>query len=132
MGGKSNGCRMFKNAAELRKACDKYFDERDQKGDLYSEPGLILSLGIAEDTWDNWWEGRNCPDLQGEVRRACLRISDQIWTHPAYREKGGMSTRAIFLLKQKRLGGLTDQIQAKQDMTLHVKYGSGVDESDFK
>lgn len=129
---KRPGERRFESPEALRRACEEYFDLCDAKGQIYSELGLILHLGISTMCWDNWWEGRKSPDLMEECRRACLRIQDQIWTHPVYQEKGGMTSRAIFLLKQKRLGGMTDHIEARQDMTVNVKMGAGADESDFK
>ena len=43
-----------------------------------------------------------------------------------------MATRGIFALKQRRLGGWVDRIEAKQDLTVNVKMGGGMDESDFK
>lgn len=125
--------RKFKDAAALRAALDGYFDMCDKTGTLYSEAGILLAIGLSSlDTWDSWWEGARCPDLMPEVRWACLRITNQILTHPTYREKGGMTSLAIFLLKQKRLGGMTDRVETKKDMTVNVKMGGGMDESDFK
>lgn len=129
---KRPGERRFESPAELRRECDVYFDRCDAEGQLYSEPGLILHLEISAMCWDNWWEGRKSPDLMEEARRACLRIQEQIWTHPLYREKGGMNSRAIFLLKQKHFGGFQDKIEARQDFTVNVKFGEGMDESDCK
>ena len=79
-----------------------------------------------------WYDGTSRPELQKIIQRAYLRIQNQVETHPAYREKGGMATRAIFLLKQKRLGEYVDKVEAKSDMTVNVKMGPGMDESDFK
>lgn len=114
------------------KACQKYFDQCDRDGVLYGEAGLALSLGVTLKALRDWYDGRTCPDLQEEVQRAYLRIQNQIETSTAYMEKGGMATKAIFLLKQPRFGGYQDRVEAKQDMTVNVKMGGGMDDSDFK
>lgn len=124
--------RAFKNAEELRKSCDKYFAYCDRERILYGEAGLALSLGVKLSTLRAWYDGKKCADLSDEVQRAYLRIQNQIETDPAYREKGGMATKAIFLLKQPRFGGYQDKIEARQDMTVNIKMGEGTDESDFK
>ena len=38
----------------------------------------------------------------------------------------------IFMLKQKRFAGYQDKIEAKTDIAVNVKMGSGMDDSDFK
>ena len=124
--------RAFKDEAELRKACDKYFADCDRERILYGGAGLALALGVKLSTLRAWYDGTKCPDLSDEVQRAYLRIQDQIETNTAYMEKGGMTTKAIFLLKQRRFGGYQDRIEAKNDITVNVKMGDGVDESDFK
>lgn len=43
-----------------------------------------------------------------------------------------MSSRAIFLQKQPRFGGYTDKVEARQDMTVNIKHGKDMNESDFK
>ena len=43
-----------------------------------------------------------------------------------------MVTKSIFLMKQPRLGGKQDRVEAKQDISVNVKMGENVDESDFK
>lgn len=113
-------------------AVSRYFDECDESGELYGEAGLALALDVSLGTLRNWYDGKNRPELQYIIQRAYLRIQNQVETHPAYREKGGMATRAIFLLKQKRLGEYVDRVEAKNDMTVNVKMGTGMDESDFK
>lgn len=124
--------RRFADEAELRNACEAYFAACDRKKELYGEAGLALHLGVSLKALRDWYDGRTCPDLQEEVQRAYLRIQNQIETSPAYMEKGGMTTKAIFLLKQPRFGGYQDRVESKQDMTVNVKLGSGMDESDFR
>lgn len=132
MGTETNGSRRFEDAAALRKACDAYFSQCDSDGVLYGEAGLALALGVTLNCLRSWYDGKKCPDLQSEVQMAYLRIQNQIETDPAYMEKGGMTSKAIFLLKQARLGGYQDKIESRQDMTVHVKMGDGVDAADFK
>lgn len=117
---------------ELEKAVDAYFRDCDRGGKLYGEAGLCLALGISLETLRRWYDGTQRPENQEVIQRAYLRIQDQIETSPAYMEKGGMASKAIFLLKQARFGGYQDKIEAKQDLTVNVKMGGGMDESDFK
>lgn len=124
--------RKFRDVDEFVAACDAYFAKCDQDGVLYNEAGLCLHLGISMFTWDSWWEGKRCPDLMEAVRMACMRITNQILTDIRYQSKGGMTSVAIFLLKQKRLGGYQDKIEAKQDIGLNITMGHDMDESDFK
>lgn len=132
MAEKSTGTRRFADAEEFRAKCDEYFDMCDTFGKLYGEGGLALYLGIKLATLQSYWDGIRCPDLQDEAQRAYLRIQDQIETDPRYHEKGGMTSLAIFLLKQKRFGGKMDRIEARQDMTINMKLGAGMEESDLK
>jgi hypothetical protein len=43
-----------------------------------------------------------------------------------------MTPFVIFMLKQVRFSGYQDKIEAKTDIAVNVKMGSGMDESDFK
>lgn len=119
-------------AKELKTALDQYFDGCDAAGELYSEAGIALALNVPVETLAEWWDGRGPDGYTWPVKRAYLRLQHQIETHPAYREKGGMATRGIFALKQKRLGGWVDRIEAKSDISVNVKMGRGMDESDFQ
>ena len=78
-----------------------------------------------------WYDGTDCADLQEPVQRAYLRIQAQLESDPTYMQKG-MVTKAIFLMKQPRFGGYQDKIEAKQDISVNVKMGNGMDDSDFK
>lgn len=126
-----NANRKYANAAALQKKCDEYFAQCDEEGKLYGEAGLALHLGVMLATLRKWYDGTDCPDLQETVQMAYLRIQSQTESDPAYMMKG-MVTKAIFLMKQPRLGGYQDKIEAKTDISVNVKMGSNVDESDFK
>lgn len=129
--GNEQGAR-FTSAEEFRAAADAYFDACDKSGKLYGEAGLALHLGVSLCTLRRWYDGEQNTVLQGEARRAYLRIQDQIETHPAYMEKGGMVSRGIFLQKQARFGGYQDKIEANPNITVNVKMGENMDASDFK
>jgi len=122
----------YKTGEELEAAAGAYFDRCDAEGKLYGEAGLALGLGVTLGELRRWYDGAGRPELREAVQRAYLRIQDQIETGAAYMERGGMATRALFLLKQARYGGYQERAEAKQDMTVTVKLGSGMDESDFK
>ncbi len=124
--------RKFKSAAQLRERCDAYFKACDEAGKLYGEAGLALFLDVSRDSLRSWYDGAKCPDLRAEVQRAYLKIQDQIETSPAYMEKGGMATRAIFFLKQPRYGGFQDRVESKSQMTVQVHMGDNMEESDLK
>lgn len=121
----------FSSVEELEKRIEAYFDGCDAEKKLYGPAGLALGLGLELEDLMRLREGREGTELMRPVKRAFLRIQDQVETDPRYREKGGMATRAIFALKQPWLGGYQDKIEAKQDLTVNVKMGGGMDESDF-
>lgn len=123
--------RTYGSQEELRRACDAYFDGCDSEALFYGEAGLALGLGIKLATLRDWYDGRGRPDLQEEIQRAYLRIQAQLESSPAYVGKG-MVTKSIFLLRQPRLGGYQDKTEAKGDITVHVKMGGAMDESDFE
>lgn len=127
----NTGERKFKDAAALQAKCDEYFAACDTTGRLYGEAGLALHLDVTLNALHDWYDGRRCPDLQDTIQKAYLRIQAQAESSPAYMEKG-MVTKSIFLLKQQRFGGYQDKIEAKQDISVNVKMGENVDESDFK
>ena len=134
------GRMAFETAEEFTAAANRYFDECDAADELYGEAGLCLALSkynpkgrnITRRTLDSWFNGERCTFLQEAVHMAYLRIQNQIETDPRYREKGGMATRAIFLQKQDKFGGYRDRIEEKKDTTVHIVFGKGMDESDFK
>lgn len=128
---KNTGQRKFATAAELRAKCEEYFAKCDKAGKLYGEAGLALHLGVVLATLRKWYDGTDCPDLQDTVQMAYLRIQSQTESDPAYMEKG-MVTKAIFLMKQPRLGGYQDKIEAKADIAVNVQMGANTDKSDFE
>lgn len=128
---KTSGTQKYATAEELSTKCEEYFRKCDKKGKLYGEAGLALYLDVTLTTLRNWYDGNTCPELQDTVQKAYLRIQEQTESDPAYMEKG-MVTKAIFLMKQSRLGGYQDKIESKQDIAVKVKMGENVEESDFK
>lgn len=132
-------CSVFATAEEFIEAADKYFDECDAEDKLYSESGLCLGLtkynskgkNVTLRTLQSWYDGERCEYLKEAVQMTYLRIQEQIETDPRYMEKGGMTTKAIFLMKQKRLGARQDKLETKQDTVVHILHGDNVDASDF-
>ena len=131
---------VFATAEEFTEAATRYFDECDAQNLLYGEAGLCLALSkynhngrpVAMKTLRKWYDGEACEYLQDAVQQAYLRIQAQIESDPRYREKGGMSSRAIFLQKQKRFGGYRDKDEVKLDTTVRVIHGDNMDASDFE
>jgi len=122
-------CR-YATEEDAQKVIDAYFAECDKRGKLYGEAGLALALDVNIDTMSRWWKGTQSPHLQRVIERAYLRIQEQIESDPAYMDKT-LASRAIFLLKQERLGGKRDQIESSSEVTVNVKMGAGVDKSDW-
>lgn len=133
---------IFENAGEFTAAANAYFDEADAEGKLYGEAGLCLGLSrrnrggraVSVATLRGWYDRglESCPGLQEAVQMAYLRIQEQIETNPAYMEKSGMITKAMFLLKQKRLGGYLDKQENKTEQSVRVSFGKNMDKSDFE
>ena len=128
----NTGERKYKDAAALHTRLMDYFEDCDESGKLYSEQGMALYLGVTLRALDAWWRGERCPDLQEEVQLAYLRIAEQIATDERYNDQKGMISLKIFLLKQQKFGGYQDRIEARQDISVNVKMGAGMDESDFR
>ena len=120
----------YKTPEELQAKCDEYFAERDAVGGLYGEAGLALKLGVSLHTLHSWYDGRYATELRPVVEEAYLKIQDQVETSDVYQDKA-LSARAIFLMKQMRLGGKVDKVESKQDIAVKVKMGKGMDEQDF-
>lgn len=130
----------FATAEEFTKAAEHYFTQCDAEKRLYGEAGLclalskesgngqIVTLGMLRD----WYDAASCPYLQDAVQAAYLRIQDQAESDPRYYEKSGMSSKAMMLLKQRRLGGYRDKTEQKSDTTVTIVYGNSMDESDFE
>lgn len=123
--------RKYATPEAFWKKCEAYFAKCDKENKLYGEAGLALYLGVTLVSLRRWYDGERCPDLQEVTQRAYLRIQSQLESDPTYMEKG-MVTKSIFLMKQTRLGGYQDKVEAKQDISVKVKMGDNVDESDFK
>lgn len=133
---------IFETAEEFNEAAEAYFNEADKEGKLYGEAGLCIGLSrynkkgrnVGISTLRSWYDKglESCPGLQEAVQMAYLRIQEQIETDPAYVGKGGLTTKAIFLLKQSRLGGYQEKQEAKGDMTLNITFGKNMEKSDFE
>lgn len=127
----NTGERKYATAEDLHAKCEEYFAKCDEECKLYGEAGLALHLDVTLNTLRQWYDGERCADLQDTVQKAYLRIQAQTESDPTYMAKG-MVTKAIFLMKQSRLGGYQDRIESKQDISVNVKMGENVDASDFK
>ena len=120
----------YSTPEELQAKCDEYFAERDAVGGLYGEAGLALKLGVSLHTLHSWYDGRYAIELRPVVEEAYLKIQNQVETDPVYQDKA-LSARAIFLMKQARYGGKVDKVESKQDVSVKVKMGKQMDESDY-
>lgn len=129
---KEEAQRQQEEAEELRGLIDEYFEDCDLHHQLYGPAGLALALDMDFADLIALRDDRNRPALSKEIRRAFLRMQNQIETAPQYREKGGMATRAIFALKQPWFGGYQDRSETKQDVNLNIVFGDGMDKSDFE
>lgn len=131
---------IFETAEEFTEAAEGYFAECDKTMTLYDEAGLCLYLSkhnpkgrpVTLTRLRTWYDGDKAEYLQEAVQMAYLRIQEQIATDPRYREKGGMATKAIFLMKQSRFGGYTDKTEQKETAQVIINLGKTMDESDFK
>lgn len=123
--------KAYETEEEVREVLESYFDGCDASGTLYSEAGMALALGVSMPALRSWFDGTRRAELQSVVQWAYLRVLEQVQTDPRYREKGGMTSIAIFMMKQPRFAGYQDRIEAKQDLTVNVKIGGSVEESDF-
>lgn len=115
----------------LRRRCEDYFARCDEAESLYGEAGLALAVGVSLETLRSWYDGQERPDLQEEVRRAYLRIQSQLESSPAYMGRS-MTSKAVFLMKQPRLGGYAEKSEARQNPVVEIRMGGNMDESDFK
>ena len=123
--------KVYKSVDELEEVIEGYFHDCDEKGILYSEAGLYLALDVDRSTVDKWMNGSTArEEFQYPMRKAYLRMEMQLHTHPVYQTKG-MTSMAMFKMKQEKFGGYQDKIEAKQDIAVNVKMGAGMDESDF-
>lgn len=128
---KPTGKRYYETEADLVAACDKYFKKIDETGEVPSEAGLALHLGISTATLQSWYDGTYAADLQDAARDAYSQMTNRYLQMLATGNKN-MTPFVIFMLKQKRFAGYQDKIEAKTDIAVNVKMGSGMDESDFK
>lgn len=130
---------VFPDAETFTQVANRYFDECDDRDELYGEAGLALYLSennpkgrsVTLKTLRKWYDGDACPYLQDAVQLAYLKIQRQAESDPRYRDKA-MVTRGIFLQKQTRFGGYQDRVEQKNDTTVRIIHGDSMDESDFK
>lgn len=123
--------REYISVEELQEKCDAYFEQCRGDGVLAGEAGLALALDISLATLRSWYDGKTRSEFQESIRRAYLRIQSQLESDEIYMQKG-MVTKSIFLLKQPRLGGYQDKVEANQDINVKVTMGENMNESDFQ
>ena len=122
---------QYDTAEQLSAACEKYFAKIDKTGDVPSEAGLALHLGISVICLRHWFDG----DRREELREVVQDAYGEMTVRYMNMLQGGnknMTSFVIFMLKQKRFSGYQDKIEAKTDIAVNVKMGNGMDESDFK
>ena len=122
--------KTYDSPEDLEAAADRYFAHCDETDALYGEAGLALGLDLDLQTLRSWYDGADRPEMQAVVRRAYLRIQDQIETGAVWRDKN-LHNRAVFLLKQRRFGGYQDKADAGRDKALRILFGPDTDETDF-
>lgn len=130
----------FATAEAFTKAANTYFAQCDAEERLYGEAGLCLALSkhsaggqiVTLGTLRSWYDGEACEYLQDAVQAAYLRIQDQAESDPRYFEKSALSSKAMLLLKQRRLGGYRDKGEQKTDATVTIVHGASMDETDFE
>lgn len=128
------------SGAAFAKAANRYFALCDSEGMLYSEAGLCLALqghgarerAVTPAMLRAWYDDDSQPALRDAVRSAYLRMQQQIETDPRYWEKSGIASRAAQLLSQRCFGGGLQQDKVKQEPTVQVIFGGGVESSDFQ
>jgi hypothetical protein len=125
------GKRTYETPEELKVACDKYFEKVDKDGEVPTESGLALHLGISVVTLRHWYDGDYSTDLMETIRDAYNEMTVR-YTQMLLTGNKNMTPFVIFMLKQVRFAGYQDKVEAKTDIAVNVKMGSGMDESDFK
>jgi hypothetical protein len=121
----------YATAEELQAACAKYFEKVDKEGAVPSEAGLALHLGISLGCLQHWYDGDRREELQDAVHDAYGEMTVR-YTQMLLSGNKNMTPFVIFMLKQRRFASYQDKIEAKTDIAVNVKMGSGMDESDFK
>lgn len=83
----------------LERRAEAYFDACDQAARRYTRPGLLVALGITEDTARTWLgQHGERADL---LRRGLLRVMDDLEQRD--------DAKSLFLLKQPCYGGYRDK-----------------------
>lgn len=79
---------------ELEVLCGRYFDHCDETGRKYTKPGLVLHLGLPEETFDAWLrdEDGKYTEHSGVLKRAMIRMRDDL--------EQRNDTMSLFRLKQ--------------------------------
>lgn len=116
---------------DIGKKIDRYFDTCEARCEVPSEAGLHRFLGISLQTLRKWFDGSASPDNQEPVQNAYARMTE-IYLQMLQSGNKNMTPFVIFMLKQPRFAGYQDKIEARTDIAVNVKMGSGMDESDFK
>lgn len=127
----------FASKDALAAACDEYFALCDARESLYSEAGLALHLSRRSENGEavtlqrlrDWYDGEENGEWRDTVRLAYLRIQEQIECDPRYRASG-MTTRSVFLNKQKRFGNYNDKGETSETK-VNIICGKTIDETDF-
>ena len=128
---KPSNAPRFETAEELQAAVDDYFDKAEEGGEIVSEQGLARHLGVTMTAMRQWYDGKRWEYLQETMQFAYDRMIDTLMQLLRTCEKN-MVPFVIFMLKQVRFGGYQDRIDSKPDLTVNVKMGAGMEESDFK
>lgn len=129
-------------AADIEKALEQYFREADCMGELYSEFGLAKALKVTMRELHRLHDGAYDPknedgdatntDISDAVKMGYARLAEQLVTDPRWNDRGGASSKSVFLLKQPRIAGYVDKQEVSGSHSVSIKFGSSVDKSCFE
>ena len=88
---------------QLLDKTNSYFSYCDGGGKKYTKPGLVLYLGISEETFNCWLDNKDnkYSEVSEVLKKAMLRMRDDL-------EQRG-DTMSLFRLKQPCYGGYADR-----------------------
>lgn len=129
-------------AKDIEKALEQYFREADDMGELYSEFGMAEALKVSVKELHRLHDGEYDPkdsdgnvtntDISDAVAYGYMRHAHQLVTDPRWNDRGGASSKSMFLLRQKRIAAYVDKLEVSGSHSVSIKFGSNVDKSCFE
>lgn len=118
------------SAAAVQRAAERYFRAAQERGETVSEQGLAAALGMTVRRLRELYDAAPDEALRDTVQNAYSRMTAEYIRLLSTGNKA-FTPFVLLMLKQPRFADYRDKAEGRQEVSVRICMGKGMDESDF-